>query len=141
MAKQEKAQALEVVKDDTMIVAGKPLGFAAEGEDIFAGQQVTTMISLADYPNGIRGIFEGAGVPFEAEDPGKPGEKQMVGTWVLRVSKSVRVSFATSAQLDAKLGSYPIGEVVAIKKLSESRRSRAGRVVSQYLVSDPPQKA
>lgn len=130
---------LAVVGEDALIVGGKTLGYVDEAEDAFAGMSVTTMVSLDD-GRAIRGIFEGSGPPVEMTDP-QTGELRDVGTWLLRVAKNVCFQFATSAQLDAKLKSYPVGEVVSIRKLAESKRSRAGRVVSQYLVSDPPRKA
>lgn len=140
MAKPEKnnSTALAPVSNDALMVNGKPLGFLSETEDAFEGTPVTHMISLDGCP-GVRGIFEGPGEEVEMQDPGT-GEVRMVGTWKVRVTKTVCMQFATSAQLEAKLKKYPIGEIVTIKKLPESRRSRAGRVVSQYLVSDPPAK-
>lgn len=118
---------------------GRALGWVPESEDAFAGQSVTHMVTL-EANAAIRGIFEGPGDSVEMTDP-STGELREVGTWKIRVAKTVCMQFATSAQLDAKLKSYPIGAVVTIKKLPESRRSRAGRVVSQYLVSDPPASA
>ena len=141
MAKPNKTEEtkLAVVAEDALVVGGKPLGYVPEDEDAFAGMSVTTMVSLDD-GRAIRGIFEGPGPAVQMTDP-QTGEMRDVGTWLLRVAKNVCFQFATSSQLDSKLGAYPIGEVVSIKKLAESRRSRAGRVVSQYLVSDPPRKA
>lgn len=123
---------------EALVVNGKAMGFLSETEDAFEGVAVSHMVSLGDIP-GIRGIFEGPGETVEMADPAD-GSMREVPTWRVRVAKNVCFQFATSAQLDAKLKAYPIGEVVTIKKLPESRRSRAGRVVSQYLVSDPPKR-
>ena len=139
MAKPKSETALAVVSETAIMVNGVALGYVPEGDDAFAGMSVTEMISLED-GRAIRGIFLGKGDAVEMNDP-QTGELRLVDTWKLRIDKRVCVTFATSAQLDSKLKNYPEGEVVTVQKLAESRRSRAGRVVSQYRVSDPPPKA
>lgn len=132
-------KSLAVVSEDALMVGGVKLGFVEDDNEAFAGQSVTQMISLDNSP-ALRGIFEGPGDEVEMTDP-QTGEPRKVGTWKIRVTKAVCYQVATSAQLDSKLKTYPIGEVITIKKLAESKRSRSGRVVSQYVVSDPPRKS
>lgn len=128
MANEKTSQALTTTD-------GK-YGLKRAGDDAWAGKSVTQMYSLTP-DDALCGIFEGKGPDVDMTDPAT-GEVKPVSSWFIRVSPALRFQILGASQLDAKLGAYPVGAEVTIQKLAESRRSRAGRVVSQYLVSDPP---